>query len=106
VINVETIQATCSSVIGLFLFGLLFLMFVSAIVRRKLVIHGGVVRGGLARIIGVVVGSGYIAGFYLAITALLQAELSYSRLAGLWVGLFLLLVVGVWLTSIFWKPPK
>lgn len=63
--NTEIIKTICSGLFGFIVWLVLLYMYIRAIINKQLLFHGGVIRGVLARIIGIIGVVGITAGAYL-----------------------------------------
>ena len=92
-------------ILGLFFYLLFFFTFHKAIFKEELVFRGGIIRGRLARILGIIGMLGIIAATYLGISI----AVFHFEPPGKPVAMFLLLVFAAMMIilrflSIFWHP--
>jgi len=89
---------------GTLLFGILFLLFVYAIITGHLPFHGGRLHGKLARVVGAIGATGILSGFYIIIWyEIFQTEPPCMPVAAFLAVMFVITTLGVRFSSIFWR---
>ena len=91
-INHEILQSIFGWLFAIIVYVGFFFMYFRAITKHELLFHGGIIRGRLARVLGVIGLSGITAGAYLAISTEIL-HLQEPPGFPLAVGLFILFVV-------------
>jgi hypothetical protein len=92
-------------ILGLLFYALCFSLFHRAIFREEFIFRGGIIRGSLVRILGIIGMLGITAGAYLGISF----AVFHVEPPGMPVAMFLLIFFGFMMISlkflsIFWHP--
>lgn len=100
-------QAVCGSLISIVFFIVFFIMYFRAITKNELIFRGGVIRGKLARVLGVIGLLGISAGAYLATGYLVfNTEPPGVMVAAFLFGMFVIMALSVRFLSIFFWHSK